>query len=660
MFAITALLLCASADAAPDPEGGIRARIARVAAACAVEPMRSGGTVYYYCDCGTGASAGCHPGDDGNAGTDPDHPRRTIASAASLLRSHAAVNDTVALCRGGAFDATGSLQVGSTRCGAGVVCNDLRDYAPTTFAGVAKPVINNAAGNVSLFSITGNLGGVRIMNLRLVGDNGAMGNHNMGFFIYSSAHDVTACNLEMDLFDFAFYNESNNGVTQNIKLTGSRITNSRTMGYLGAGDHNEISYNEWEGNGSTNMFDHTVYLGTHDPVVDVRLVGNAIHGQYGPTCLGAPVVVHGQFDGLLIDGNLVDVDHDKTTGGCWGMGLGAGGYSEPAWFRHVRIANNVIRNGGNTPLTVANCPGCLIENNLILQDWTYGPSTGVGGWSVVGIGVPSDPARSAQGDDINDANVIRNNTIWFGPRSTGATGIRLTTEGSGHVVANNVVVDASLTPGQPIYCYDYGLALTAYAFINNNLCYSLLNSSWEKSRGSLAAWRTYAVARSFDTASLVADPKYALDQGFIPPAASPLVGAGSAAQGSMSDLFGRGRAAPPAIGAFEPGWPDSPQLTGMAAGRERMRLSFTPPTMTGGLPITGYTASCTGGGTTITRSGSTSPVIVTGLLANTSYQCSVHADNDWGGSAESASLTRIARWPLVPPWSLLLVDYSKQ
>ncbi|MEK7703684.1 MAG: putative metal-binding motif-containing protein, partial [Myxococcota bacterium] len=305
---------CSGSDLTCPPPIETPTSIAEVAAACAAEPMR--GTVYYYCDCGTGAQGGCVAGDDGNVGTDPLLPRQTIANAESRFGT-LAVNDTVALCKGGAFDSAGNLYIGSNRCGAGSACNDLREYTPTTFAGTAKPIINNAAGDRQLFRFWNGMGGVRLLNLKLKGDGGTNGNH--GFFFYEAAHDVTMCNLDLDAFTIAVYNESNAGNTRNIKLTGSYISNATVMGYLGGGDNDDISYNYWDGNGSSTVFDHTLYFASGDEITNVRVVGNYIRGQYGPTCLGAPVEGHMAVDGLLVKDNVVDIDAAATTGGCWGI-----------------------------------------------------------------------------------------------------------------------------------------------------------------------------------------------------------------------------------------------------------------------------------------------------------------------------------------------------
>ena len=516
--------------------------IANVAAACAAEPMR--GTVYYYCDCGTGAQAGCKSGNDANTGTDPLLPQQTIGNAAARFSS-LAVNDTVALCKGGAFNSAGNLSIGSTRCGAGVACNDLREYTPTTFAGTAKPLINNAAGPVQLFTFSGNNGGVRLLNLKLKGDGGSGG--NQGFFFYRGAHDVTLCNLDMDAFSIAVYNESGtatDATTSNIKLTGSLITNTKAMGYLGGGVNDDISYNYWDGNGSSTPFDHALYFASVKELTNVRVIGNYIRGQYGPTCNGAPIVAHMAVDGLLVKDNVVDIAASATTGGCWGIAFNNfTNAPEAIYHRHAVFSGNTIRNGGNLALTVTGCPGCVIENNLIINELI----------EARGIVVASGPVRPGIADDVNTRNIIRNNTIWYGPNaSNGGTGIEVGTEGTGHVIANNTVTyNAASTGGNGFNCFSYPLALASYAFINNNHCFSVASSNWEPTHGSLAAWMN--AASGFDTASITGDPKFnSAGTDFTPATGSPLIGKGNTVYGSVYDMTGKTRPSPPAIGAYEP------------------------------------------------------------------------------------------------------------
>ncbi len=520
--------------------------IANAAAACSAEPMRDG-NVYYYCDCGAGAEAGCIAGNNANTGTTRAAPKRTIDNAAALFRSLAA-GDTVALCKGGAFDSAGELSIGSNRCGPGVACNDLREYTPPP-GGTAKPIINNAAGAVTLFNFVGNTGGVRLLNLKLQGDRGARGNQNHGFFFYRGAHDVTLCNIDMDAFDMAIYNESgtaSDASTVNIKLTGSLITNTRAMAYLGGGMNDDISYNYWDGNGSSNTFDHTIYFSSVKELTNVRLIGNHVRGQYGSTCLGAPIVAHMAVDGLLVKDNIVDIAPSATTGGCWGIAFNNfTDAPEAIYHRNAIFSGNTIKNGGNLALTVTGCPDCVIENNLIVHETSMEAS---------GIAIASGPARTQSGDDLNTRNKIRNNTIWFGPdANAGGTGIAVGVEGTGHVIVNNTVnYSATSTANNgPFKCYDYPLTPGSYTFVDNNHCNSAANYNWEARHGTLAAWRIAAPA--FDTMSFTGDPKFKSARAdFTPAAGSPLVAKGDATNASYSDITGKVRANRPAIGAFEP------------------------------------------------------------------------------------------------------------
>ncbi len=517
--------------------------IASVAAACAAEPMR--GTVYYYCDCGTGAEAGCVAGNDAKIGTSPSAPRRTIGNAAARFKS-LAVNDTVALCKGGAFNATGNISIGSSRCAVGVTCNDLREYTPTTFSGTAKPIINNAAGDeISLFNFMGKKGGIRVLNLKLVGAVDQAKQRNRGFFFYAGAHDVTMCNLEMDGFDIPVYNESNAGNTNNIKLVGSKITNSRVQGYLGAGDNADINYNYWDGNGSNNVFNHTIYLSSDGvSVKNMQVIGNYMHGQYGPECKGVSVVGHVAIDGFRFENNVIDIDADEVKGSCYGVGFSPAKQSGAKFVRHANFAGNTIKNGGNIGFSIENCPDCMIENNLIIQNW---PSA----YETVGMWISSNSVRA--GDDVGDRNLVRNNTIWFGPNANkGGTGIGFGSIGTGHIVTNNTVTYmATNAATNGFNCYDYTAPLSSFAAIDNNHCFSNAAYEWANGRGSLATWQRYAAP--FDAHSKGGAPLFVnAPTDFTPLPGSPLVGAGHPTYKSALGSNSKVKSAQSFIGAFAP------------------------------------------------------------------------------------------------------------
>jgi hypothetical protein len=455
-----------------------------------------------------------------------------------------AANSTVALCKGGAFNTT-SISFGASRCSAGSACNDLRDYSAAGFSSTAKPIINFSGSNATI-NFSGNTGGVRLLNLSLKG-NGT----NEGFFYYEGAHDAVMCNLDMDNFTLPVYINTQAGVAapNNITLTGSTITNSTVIGFLGGSNNVEISYNNWEGNGSNTPMNHTLYFASSFEISNMTVVGNYVHGQYGSKCDGSPVEGHGEFNGFLFKDNYISIDADKAGQGCWGIELdNLTGDTNSLYWKNLVVSGNTVINGGNTGVVINNAPGLVLENNIVIQNWSSGGATG--------INIPKYAARSQ--DLTSTANVIRNNTVWFGPNATGTNvGIATNTEGTNHIVSNNTVSSAQTTGS--LNCFKHDLPLTSYAFINNNHCYSSsVSNKWEATRGTLADWQTYATSRGFDSASITgADPMFTAAGTNFRPVGGPLVGHGSNDPRYMSarditDTLRPTAPAQPAIGAYEP------------------------------------------------------------------------------------------------------------
>ena len=85
--------------------------------------------------------------------------------------------------------------------------------------------------------------------------------------------------------------------------------------------------------------------------------------------------------------------------------------------------------------------------------------------------------------------------------------------------------------------------------------------------------------------------------------------------------------------------PNAPTIGQATAGNARASVAFTAPSSNGGSAITGYTASCISGSVTKTGTGSSSPVVVSGLSNGTGYSCKVKASNAMGsGVASGAAL----------------------
>ena len=91
--------------------------------------------------------------------------------------------------------------------------------------------------------------------------------------------------------------------------------------------------------------------------------------------------------------------------------------------------------------------------------------------------------------------------------------------------------------------------------------------------------------------------------------------------------------------------PDAPSLLRLIPGDRSMKLIFSAPASNGGAAITGYVATCTGGGHTYTSAppATTSPIVLTGLTNYVSYTCSVHATNSVGSSSESTTAVKVVK-----------------
>jgi hypothetical protein len=81
-----------------------------------------------------------------------------------------------------------------------------------------------------------------------------------------------------------------------------------------------------------------------------------------------------------------------------------------------------------------------------------------------------------------------------------------------------------------------------------------------------------------------------------------------------------------------PGAPQNVTATGVPGG---IRLNFSAPASDGGAHVSSYTANC--GGASVTAS--TSPIIVSGLMAGTLYGCTVSAANYAGSGPDSAQVS---------------------
>lgn len=511
----------------------------------------AGNNNYYVCSCASDADGDCQTGDDNGAGTLND-PWETYAKAQQTFSTLSA-GESILFCEGGAWELTdNNTRWVNSNCQADNRCL-VGSYTPSWASGdEARPIITQTtAGNLFRLEDSGNAEheeGYIIENL----DLRSLTNSSSGIFLYNDIDDVEIRNVNIEGFRLGVQLGGSNacsadpacdGRNERITLRDSTILNNSSQGWLGASNGAQIINNYFEGNGDANQFDHNIYVSgsSGEQTQGIRIIGNRLYqssrGSTG-SCAGVSLVVHGEHNDLIIEGNEIWEDVGAANGGCWGIAVDNGYSGEAEGFTNVIIRNNVVRNVGNLSIGVGACADCLIENNIIINEQNYG---------VTAIAAP-DRALGA-GDLEQDNITIRNNSIWLD--SIGSRGILVNDLGDNHIVVSNAIYYAGTSNN--FDCFSVNLPTSAFDAFDYNLCYypNASGADWSSQDSTLSAWQT---STGFDLNSWNTDP------GFANPAAGDFTAvSGSAAivdnghptLSSLQEINGGFRTPPSDIGAQE-------------------------------------------------------------------------------------------------------------
>lgn len=506
----------------------------------AFAPVVASGPVYYFADCQPGAVAGCVPGDNANAGTSPQAPKRTLAG---LNVDALPAGTQLLFARGGAW-----VDFGLIISNPNVTAE--RPLVFTSYAsawgGSAKPWLKASASLTSAFVFgwyneTRNDGGYTIRGLKIDGlkADGSVTN-GAGLFVGNNVHHVLLEELEISGFHIGVQAQENGANPTQYTLRNSHIHHNSGMGLLGDGTDVLIENNLFEANNfSGSAFNHAIYLGGHGRNGTVRgnrfLRNSVVNGR----CTGGNVTVHGQWDGLVIENN--SIEQDASDMGCYGFSIN-GGYNTPEWFRRLVVRGNRVINLGGCGICLTSAPGALVENNLIVNNQQA---------FHVAIVIPD--RTPGEGDDADGGATIRNNTIVL-QRAVAwneAIGLRANS-GSGHTVVSNLIYFG--TGSDPLHsCFSHQ-ARSSYAVFDNNLCHHAAGSgNWSQTYPTLGA----AGAAGFDAHGLAVNPLFvetpSLQNNWLDliQATSPARAAGHASLSSTVDRLGVTRPQPASIGARE-------------------------------------------------------------------------------------------------------------
>jgi len=392
-------------------------------------PASAAGRTYYFSDCQPGAAKTCVQGSDANSGTSESSPKRNLAS---VNFNALPAGSKLLLARGGVWVWPNQMLL--------IDNPNVTPKEPLVFDAYGtgeRPwikVTDQKAGAFFFgeYNNSANDGGYTLRNFKLDG----MGSSAWGLFLIHNLNSVTIENMEITGFHIGIHSQARapHGVTK-VLIRNNIISRNSSMGILGQFSDSVIEGNLFEGNNfSGSTFDHAVYLSGNDAGGRNIVIRNNIfrnNSVVNGVCKGGNVTMHGQMDGMLIEGNIIELP--AATTGCWGFSI-TSAYTSPDWFRNFTVRNNTLINLGGCGVCANAAPGIVVENNRFINTQST-PHTAVSIRGEVG-----------PGDDTDRDAVVRNNIACF-PTGAANQAIASVSSPGSKVTGNVAYTGASGTTG---------------------------------------------------------------------------------------------------------------------------------------------------------------------------------------------------------------------
>ncbi|MBC7991681.1 MAG: right-handed parallel beta-helix repeat-containing protein [Rhizobacter sp.] len=392
-----------------------------------VASASAAGRTYYFSDCQPGAAATCAPGKDSNPGTSEKSPKQTLAS---VNINALPAGSKLLLARGGVW-----LQPMVLLDNPHVTAEEplvIDAYGSGELPWLQAPDIKASVFLLGTYNNTSYDGGYTFRNLKIDG----RGSSQWGFFLSHNLHHVTIENTEITGFHIGIHTQARapRGVN-NVLIRNNTISRNHGMGILGQMSDSVIEGNLFEGNNfSGSGFDHAIYLSGNDAGGRNNVVRNNIFRQNSVVkgvCSGGNVTMHGQMDGMLIEGNTIE--QKAASMGCWGFSITTG-YTSGEWFRNFVVRNNTVINLGGCAFCINSSPGIVVENNRVFNDQSaYHVAVRIGG-------------KPGAGDEPDRDAVVRNNIACF-PKGDSRQSVALIESPGAKVTGNVAYTGAAATTG---------------------------------------------------------------------------------------------------------------------------------------------------------------------------------------------------------------------